>query len=334
MRWREILFWGLGLLFLVVIVGRFGEIENLASIIGRGRWQWILAAVGLQAVYYTLYIVHYRASYWSVESSVGWRQLAAILFAGTFINLTAPSGGTAGAALMVDDFRRRGEATVRAAAGTMIAGLVDYLAIAILAGISSWQLYVRGQMSAIIIIGLGIVSAIIMGMTAVLFLGIWSRGLLRWSLNLGLKLVNRGWKILKSRQWREPEWAGQKTEEFSQMGFFLVRHPERIIITLIIALISYLVNVASVWALFAAFGQGVDLVILITGFAMGMLFWAAAVTPQGVGTSEGAMILTYSGLGVPATIATMVTLGFRGMTLWIPAGIGFFCLKKLRLFAS
>ena len=71
--------------------------------------------------------------------------------------------------------------------------------------------------------------------------------------------------------------------------------------------------------------------MLVAGYAMGVLFWIISITPQGIGVVEGMMTLTFASLGVPIESATVISLAFRGLTFWLPLGIGFILLRRLKI---
>jgi hypothetical protein len=55
----------------------------------------------------------------------------------------------------------------------------------------------------------------------------------------------------------------------------------------------------------------------VAGFAIGYLFLIVSPTPSGIGFVEGAMTLALTTLRVPLAAATIITLAYRGITLWL-----------------
>jgi len=49
---------------------------------------------------------------------------------------------------------------------------------------------------------------------------------------------------------------------------------------------------------------------------------------------EGVMTLVYASLGIHRTIAVLVVLAFRGLNFWLPMLVGFFLLRKVKIFGS
>ena len=61
---------------------------------------------------------------------------------------------------------------------------------------------------------------------------------------------------------------------------------------------------------------------IIGGFAISYLFLIVSPTPSGIGIVEGVMPLALSSLHVPLSQGLIVTLAYRGITFWIPLGVG------------
>ena len=101
MRVRRWLLWLLIIAFLWVVVSRFAEIEKLAETLAQGQWQWVLVASLLQVVYYIIYAAVYQAAFYTVEVKSRVGDLLPVLLASLFVNVVAPAGGTAGAALFI-----------------------------------------------------------------------------------------------------------------------------------------------------------------------------------------------------------------------------------------
>jgi len=64
--------------------------------------------------------------------------------------------------------------------------------------------------------------------------------------------------------------------------------------------------------------------MLLVGYALPQLLGKLAfVLPGGVGVVESSMIALYTGLGVPDAVCVVVILGYRLLSFWLPAFLGF-----------
>jgi uncharacterized protein (TIRG00374 family) len=82
-------------------------------------------------------------------------------------------------------------------------------------------------------------------------------------------------------------------------------------------------------SLFLAFQVPFSAGTIIGGFAISYLFLIVSPTPSGIGIVEGIMPLALSSLRVPWSQAVIITLAYRGITFWVPLGVGAFALRTL-----
>ena len=68
----------------------------------------------------------------------------------------------------------------------------------------------------------------------------------------------------------------------------------------------------------------------VGGFAITYMFLVVSPTPSGIGIVDGIMPLALSSLRVPWGQAVIITLAFRGITFWLPLGLGAIALRVLR----
>lgn len=331
LRW---FFWLFVIAFVWIVVSRFTEIRSLARILAQGRWEWVLLAALLQVGFYTLYTGIYQAAFYTVEVRSHIINLLPLTFASVFMNVAAPSAGASSLALFVDDATRRGQPGGRVAAGGLLVLLCDLLAftLILIAGLS--VLFSLNSLEPYEIAGALILLVLIGGLSGVLLLGVIQPGLLNRLLNWAQGMANRLARRLKRPPFLNEGWAAQASEEFSQAAFAITIHPLRLAWALFVALCAHLVDLASLYALFLAFHQPVSFGILVAGFSMGILFWVVSITPQGIGVVEAVMALVFSSLGIPADTATVIALAFRGLTFWVPFGLGFILLRRIQAFSA
>jgi uncharacterized protein (TIRG00374 family) len=331
---RRWLLWLLALGFAWVVFSHLPEIETLLETLARGRWQWVLAAALLQAVFYTISAEVYRSAFDAVGVGGRTRDLLAVLIASYFVNALAPSGGMAGSALFVGDAARRGQSGARAAAGTILARVADTVAFTVVLTVGFVYLYVRHDLRTHEITGAVVLLLSTTGLSVLLLLGLSRAGRLRGVLGWMQQAVTR---LAARLRWRTPfsdDWAEHLASEFVEAGGAIRARPLRLVRTVGLALAAHLVDLASLYTIFLAFHQPVAPGLLTATYGMGILFWKMSPVPEGIGVVEGVMALTMTSLGVPAATATVVTLSFRGLTFWLPLAFGFFTLRRLPVFQA
>jgi phosphatidylglycerol lysyltransferase len=331
---RRWLWYALLIAFVWLVTTRFAEIRGLVEVLVQGQPGWILAALVLQAAYYLVFSASYQAAFYTVEVRSRLFKLVPVVFGSLFVNVAAPAGGTAGAALFVDDAANRGESPGRTAAGTVLQLIADFVTLLVVLVFGLAYLFTQNELQTYEVIGAIALLGITLGWSGILVLGLWRPNWLHRFLAWVQRLANGLAHNLKRSDVLRPDWAEENAKEFNQAGQAIARHPNRLAITLGVALVAHMIDIASLYTLFRAFNQTVHVGALIAGYAVGILFWVVSITPQGIGVVEGVMTLVYSSLGVPASTAAVVTLAFRGLSFWLPLGIGFILIRRMKSFGA
>lgn len=310
-RW---IFWVLVAAFLWLMVTSQTEIEKVTGPLIRGQLGWVLVAALLQVLYYIVFAAMFKSAFSTVDVKSRVRDLLPVTLGALFINVVAPTWGMAGAALYVDDAAHRGESPARAAAGTLLAQAADFVAFALILAGGIAYLLMRHRLRGYEIAGTAVLLVITCSLTGALLLGIWRPKLLMKMLDS----IQRGANGLARRVHKETPlqdgWAARSASDFSRAATAIEDHPGRLAFTVGIALVAHLINIASLYSLFLAFHQTIELGPLVAGYAMGILFWNVSPVPQGIGVVEGVMTLVYASLGIHRTMAVLIVLAFRDLT--------------------
>jgi uncharacterized protein (TIRG00374 family) len=329
---RRWLFWLLVIAFAVWLVASRTEVGKLAETLAQGKWQWVLLAAALQLGHYVAFALMVQCAFQTVGVRSHLTELVPVTFASLFVNVAAPVGGASGVALFVDDAARRGQSGARASAGTVLMLVSQYTAFALVLACGMVYLFWRRGLAAYQIAGAAALVLLVIGLSAVLLLGLWRPVHLHRSLEWVQRTANRlaGW--LRRPAFLAEGWAARNAAEFTQAANAIAASPRGVVRTIGAALSMHLVHMASLFALFPAFYEPVQMGVGVAGFALGTLFWIVAITPQGIGVVEGVMVLVLSSLGVPPAQATVIALAFRGLGFWLPLSIGFLVLRRVKSF--
>lgn len=334
LMFRRYFFWLLAIAFMWIVISRLTEIQVLAETLAQGRWQWVAAACAFQFLNFTFIAAAYRAAFWAVGVKSRLLQLIPLAYASVFMGVAAPSIGASGAALFMDDAARRGESPARAAAGALLylaSNLVAYFMVLVVGMV---YLFLQDNLHAFQVAGAVILMLFIALLSGVLLLGLWRPGLLSRLLAFIQRLVNGVLARLRRPPAIQDGWPERSAREFSQAAAAMAQRPSRLLAAILMALVSHLMNLTSLFMVFMAFNQHVRLGVLVASYAMGLLFWIVTVVPHGIGVVEGVMTLVVTSLGVPAETATVITLAFRGLGFWLPFAVGFIMLRRIRVFRA
>ena len=327
-RW---LFWIAVAAFLWLMVSHLTEIETATLPLIRGQPEWILLAAVLQVLYYTVFAAVFKSAFYTVYIKARIRDILPVTLGALFINVVAPTWGMAGAALYVDDASHRGESPARAAAGTLLAQTADFSAFALILAGSIAYLSMQNRLQNYEIAGPAVLVVILCSLAFTLIMGLWRPILLMKLLVLAQSGINRLAKKVHRSTVLPDGWAARNAADFSSAAGAIEAHPERLALTLGLALVAHLINIISLYSLFLAFHQQIEFGPLVSGYAMGILFWNISPVPQGIGVVEGVMALVYTSLGIHGFIAALIVLAFRALNFWLPMLLGFILLRRVKI---
>jgi uncharacterized protein (TIRG00374 family) len=329
-KWRWVM-WVLLLVFLWVIITHFTEIEKIVETFVEGQWDFLIVAGALQILYYLLYAALYQSAFDTVGIKSSLSELVPLTYASLFVNL-APTAGIGGAALFIYAFKKQEKSEARTTAGLILVQVVDYAVFIPIMTFGIVYLVLHHDLKIYEIVAVCLVFLLIAGLSIVLFLGL-SRPerLFHFLVWIQQKANHIALKV-SHQSFLEDGWAQKSCAEFADAATALTTHPVGVVRTSVIALMSHLVSMASLYVVFLAFHQPEGPGVIVTGYAMAFLIAGTSVIPQGIGIVEGGLVLIYASLGISVETATAITLSFRGFSFWIPLALGFLLFRRMKLF--
>ncbi len=335
---RRWLLWLLLLAFVALAFSRWEELQNLVQAMSetarQGHPSWLAAAVLSIALYYLAYAASFQAAFRAVEVRRRVAELLPLIFGMFFVNVVAPAGGAAGYALLVDDSSRRGHPAGHSMAAAMLQLVADFAGLCLLLVMALLYLFQRGRLVGVEASAAFVLFLLTLAISLGLFVGFWRPAVLRRFLAAAEKAVHTlgGWigrPILGGVGWGE-----RFADQVIQAAQSISRRPKWVILTFLVMLIGHFLALGTLAFLFLAFERPASLGVLLAGYAVGLLFWIVSPLPQGVGIVESAMAFTFASLGVETHLAALIALTFRGLIFWIPLGLGFFFVQRLRTFTT
>lgn len=320
--------------FILVVIFRFGEIERLVATLLGGEWQWVLATILLQVVYYLLLGLLYKLAFAIVQVQSQLPQLIPVLFASIFVNNLAPTGGISGAALFIDDAARHGQSPARAAEGILLVWVAQNLALLPVLAFGLAYLAVEGVIPAYASVATAIFLLLVAALTGGLVIARRQaarlRSILEWLQQRGNRLARR----LRRRDLFPPDWAETNARELSEAAEAVAAHPHRVGYALIVAFAHTLVNLASIYTAFLAFMYPAPIGAIAAGLSLAIVYAVLSVLPLDVGVVQGVMAVVYTSVGVPTPVALAVVIVFGGLNAWLPMAIGFILLREVKTFGG
>jgi uncharacterized protein (TIRG00374 family) len=320
------------LLWLLVVGGLWLGISHMADArrllvaLAAGDLRWVGVALAAQLAYSLAFAQLFAEAFSMVGVRAGTRQLLPLYFVSNFASLLVPAAGDA---LLVDYAGRSGQSRARAAAGVLVARVADHASFGLITAAGVVVLLTHHALAAYEAVAVLALLTAIVAQAALLTVGLWQPSGFRRLLGA----VQAGLSSAARKLGREPPlslaWPEATAAEFAGAAAAVGHHGWGMTRALLIGILLQVLDLATLRALFAAFHQRVHPGVLVTGFAVGAVFWLVPVTPQGVGVVEGMMTLVYTSLGVPLEPAAVVALSFRGLSLYLPVLLGFLQVRRV-----
>lgn len=328
----RIIFWILILLFFSVFALKFADLKELFTSIKQSNLFFIFLAVFAQFFYFVAFTFTYKIAFRLVNIKRTFKRLFPLTFAYIFVNVVAPTGGASGAALFATDASKRKESPIRTLAGVLIANVAQFFTFGVILCFGVFYLYSTRDLQAYQIIATGLMTSLTLFLITIFILGIYKPSYLHKYLNWQTKLLNFFTKLLRLKKRFKDDWIEEGVIEFSNASQNITKQTKEIGKLISCYFIVHAINILSLLFVFLAFNESVSLWTLVSGFVMGVVFQIVGITPYGIGLTESAMTLTFTSQGIPAEIAILITLTYRGITFWLPLLIGFILLRKVHIF--
>lgn len=326
---RKIILWIAVIAAILLVVVSLTELENIAVAMRRGNWLFILLALGLQIVCLINNSLTYRSLYRLVGLDESWRQLLLLSTASTFVNMIAPSGGLVGVAVFVDAARQRNMSTARVMVVGILYAIYEYMSLLCVVALGFATLIRRHNITTGEIAAAFILLVITLILSLILYIGYRSQKRLGDLMFKVASLANRLMHRFLHRDLIQAEKAHSLAKEIGE-GVAALRGTTHILHwPLFFALINKLLLIGVLTSIFLSLKVPFSLGTVVAGYGIAQLFFYVTPSPAGVGFVEGLFPLTLKALSVPFSMAVLITLIYRGITLWFSFGVGFYSFRRL-----
>jgi uncharacterized protein (TIRG00374 family) len=317
-------------LFAVVAILRRGELAGARHALLTADAGWVLVALLLQAGYYVGWASLYAGSFRLAGVPARLSETLPLLLSALFVNVVVPTGGLSGSALFIDAAGLRGHSRSRAAAGVVVTHVADLSVVTVFLIAACLDLALLRALNVFEIVGTIAFAGIPIGLALLLF----ASAMYPDGLRGALSQADRAVVALAARIGRASplpsDWVERTAADLAIAAEGIVRRPAALFRLFLNSVVMHTMSAASLGVLFLAFHQRVEPDQVLAGYAFGILTWVLSPVPQGIGMVEGVIALVYASLGVPSAVAALIALAFRALDLWLPMGIGFLLLRRLR----
>ncbi len=324
-----ILFLGVALVIL-----RFSELENIIQTLQRANPGYLALALIVQGAWFFVLGWTFQSIYNLLGLTESCRRLTLVAAGGSFINVVAPSAGVGAIALFISNGRARGHPPGKVMVAGALYLLFDEAAFLCVLATGMMVLVRRNHVGAGEIAASLILLAIASVIAFLLYLGYRSAAALGDTLARTARFINRiAWPFIRREYLSEARAHAFAAEIADGLGS-LPEKPRSLIRPLLLSLANKILLMVILICTFRSFDVPFSAGTIVAGFAIAYLFLIVSPTPSGIGVVEGIMPIALGSLGVDFSQAVIITLAYRGLTFWLPLGVGALAFRTLHLGGS
>lgn len=323
---RKIILWVVAIATVVLVSTRTAEIAALTQIVRGGSALFLTLALALQVARHTMTALMYSQAFRTVGDEIPARSLYPVVFGGIFLNTIMPTGGTAGSFLVIDEARKRGIPTGRGTSAMILSQIGFYAGVLSVTTVGFVILAVAGMITTREIVAalviLGILSAFVAALIVARRRPV---ALQRFFMRIESILA-----AVMRRLGREPrkEWASELAAQLTDASAAIAGNPKGVARVVGRSAIGHTLDAATFASVGLAFGV-THFVPLLGGYVMAILLQMVSLVPQGVGIVEAGVAIMLTSYGVPGSVATAISLVYRGIIFWLPVAIGSVMIRRI-----
>ena len=307
----------------------FGEIETILATLQKGELRFVVLAIFVQACWFAVSGFTYMSLYQLLGLDGTAYRLMLMSAAANFVNTVAPSAGMGGMAVFISNATRSNQSPGKATVVSVLYVILDYLAFLTVLIFGFIILFRRNNLHPTEIAAASVMVVIAAALTFLLILGSRSAESLGNALAWMARFVNRIVRPFIHREYLSEQRAHAFAQEMSDDLQTLPQNYKNLIKPYLFALTNKTLMMSILAASFLSFNVPFSMGTIIGGFSISYLFLVVSPTPSGIGIVEGVMPLALSSLRVEWSQAVIITLAYRGITFWLPLGVGAIALRVL-----
>jgi uncharacterized protein (TIRG00374 family) len=312
-----VIFLGATLVFL-----SFGELGSIVKTLQQATMRYIVLGIFIQMIWFVVAGLSYKSLYKALGLEETITKLMLLNASANFVNTVAPTGGAGGMAVFIGAASKDGHPVGKVTVASMLYLFVDYVAFLFVLALGLIVLFRRNQMGPTEVGASSVMFIIATVLGFMLYLGSQSGRALGNVLAWMARFVNRVARPFIHREYLSEARAHEFAEEMAKDLRSLPERPRSLILPFAYSMIGKILLMLILMCVFLAFQVPFSAGTIIGGFAISYLFLIVSPTPSGIGIVEGVMPLALSSLHVPWSQGIIITLAYRGITFWLPLGIG------------
>jgi len=319
------LFIAVSIVFIIVFVKKFGTLQDAAETLAHGSIYFLLAAFIIQL----LAIINKGAFYQSIYEYFGARdklkKWVVLSLASNFINLIAPAGGLSGMAVFISEAESQKMTKSRATFVSIFSYFLLYGVFLLVLLFGLFYLMFNHQLYQYQIITASVLFGMIFLILILIVIAAGEAVRLKKVFQFFASILNFLATItIRRHNLISHENVAILTREINESLKLIQRKSKGLWLPVFHVLLIEILDILTLYYIFLAFQFPIYPGVLISVYAISVLFSLISITPNGLGIVEALMILVLTNFSVPVELATIAVLGYRLFTFWIPFLLGFF----------
>lgn len=314
----------------VLIYSLRHQIIDVIKNLGQVNLFWLLMVIPLQLLNYDAYARLYKHLFAILGDSVKYSRMYRLTLELRFVNYVLPSGGVSGISYFGLRMRREGVSAAKGTLAQVMKFLLIFISFQPLLILGLIFLAMRNHVNDLVIV---VASTLITSLIIGTMLGVYimeSQSRINGFIKFVTKVLN--WLINIFRR-SHPETINIKGVERAvndlHTNYLILRNNlKELKRPLLFALIANATEVATLYMIYVAFGEIVNIGAVILAYAVANFAGLISVLPAGIGIYEGLMTAVLAATGIPAKLSIPVTIMFRIVTMFIQLIPGYYFYQK------
>jgi uncharacterized protein (TIRG00374 family) len=318
-------------LAITLIIFSFSELQEVVDTLRHANAGFLILAILTEAAWYFILGWLFQSIYSLLGLKESKERMTLLAAASSFVGIVAPSAGVGGLAIFITDGQGRGHPSGKVTVAGALYALLDQAAFLCVLALGIVVLIRRNHLGAAETGASLILLAVASILAFLLYLGYRSAGSLGNALARLSRIVNAVVRPFIHREYLSEARAHGFAADVSEGLAAVPSQPRSLIRAFLLSLANKIVLMAVLTFSFLSFDVPFSAGTIVGGFAIAYLFMIVSPTPSGVGVVEGVLAVALHTLGVEFSEAVIVTLAYRGVTVWLPLAVGALALRSLHL---
>ncbi len=317
--------------FIYAVYTHRNQLVDIGIVLQQGVWYLVLATVIVLGIAIYNQAALYASIYRMLEVPSSRRELVPLYLVRRFVTVAAPSGGFSGWVPFLHFARRRDLSVGAIFIANLVYTILWYSTFSVFLLFGLLFLFLMHDLEWFeISAALVMIAADVIMIGALALAWVAPDNLVKVLLWLTYTMKRFFPVIRRSPPLSEAQMGAFASDLTHAVMRMRQSQKRRLLVPVIHALINEALHLSMFYLTALAFGLPISFGILVAAYSISILFFVVSPTPGGLGFVEGTMILVLTTLGVPAGSATVVTLGYRGISFWLPFVLGFAALRWFR----